>query len=296
MNRHHFAILFADVSGSSRLYKAVGDVIARPLIAEAVARMIRDVASHEGILIKTIGDEVMARFASAEQAINAAIAMQQQAEIPIDGQILSLRIGVNYGPTILDNNDVFGEAVNDSAALVKIARARQIVTNAETITYLPQSLQRLCTVFDHVILKGGLIEEEISLVNWEATHEENSDQTIVKGFSPLVSTPQTSCLKLRYFDLRFEITASTTPFKIGRDAKNITIDSSFSSRDHCSIEFRRGKYVLVDHSTNGTYVKINGSDELYLRREELPLTGGGQISIGQPTGTSPVLTIDFFLG
>jgi hypothetical protein len=295
MNRHDFAIMFADVSGSSRLYKEVGDNAARELIAEAVSRMISAVNNHGGSLIKTIGDEVMARFPSAEAGISAAISMQQQSQTPIKGQILPLRIGVNYGSTILDNNDVFGEAVNDSAALVKIARARQIVTNAGTIANLSASLQSHCSVFDRVILKGGLIEEDISLVNWETSDDHQSDRTIIKGMTAVNVTPQTGSLKLRYFELMFEITATTTPFKIGRDARNIIIDSNFSSRDHCSIEFRRGKYVLIDHSTNGTYVKFNGSDELYLRREELPLTGSGQISIGQPTGTAPVLTIDFQL-
>jgi adenylate cyclase len=295
MNRHNFAIIFADVSGSSRLYKAVGDTVARALIAEAVARMIRAVESHGGTLIKTIGDEVMARFPSAEQGVSAAIAMQLEAQEPIEGQILPLRIGINYGAAIFENNDVFGEAVNDSAALVKIARARQIVTNAGTIEHLAEDLQNLCTVFDRVILKGGLIEEDISLVNWEDSQEMQADKTVVKGFKATTTAPQHQHLKLRYFDLTFDIHPSATPFKIGRDPHHITIDSSFSSRDHCSIEFRRGKFVLADHSTNGTYVRINGSEEMYLRREELPLTGSGQISIGQPIGTAPVLLIDFTL-
>ncbi len=293
MNRHNFAIMFADVSGSSRLYKLVGDVTARALIAQAVAQMIDAVTQHGGTLIKTIGDEVMASFPSAEQGISAAVAMQQLAQYPINGQILPLRIGVNFGNTILDNNDVFGEAVNDSAALVKIARARQIVTNARTISHLPPSLQKLCTVFDHVILKGGLLEEDISLVHWESSQETQSDKTVVKGLSAVVIAPQANNLKVRYLGLQFEIVATATPFKIGRDSKDIIIDSSFSSRDHCSIEFRRGKYVLVDHSTNGTYVQISGSGQFYLRREELPLTSSGQISIGQPIGTSNILTIDF---
>jgi adenylate cyclase len=295
MNRQDFAIIFADVSGSSRLYKAVGDASARALIAQAVSRMIKVVNQNGGTLVKTIGDEVMARFPSAEQAIDACIVMQRQSQLPIDGQVLPLRIGVNFGPAILDNNDVFGEAVNDSAALVKIARARQIVTNAGTVAHLPAPLQKLCTVFDHVILKGGLIEEEISLVNWESSQDDQSDRTIIKGLSAVVIAPQANSLKMRYLGLLFEVTGSTTPFKIGRDAKHISIDSSFSSRDHCSIEFRRGRYVLVDHSTNGTYVKFNGSDELYLRREELPLTSSGQISVGQPIGTAPELTITFEL-
>lgn len=295
MNRHDFAIMFADVSGSSRLYKAVGDSSARMLIAEAVSRMSNAVNRHGGTVVKTIGDEVMARFPSAEQAIDASIIMQRQSQLPIQGQILPLRIGVNFGPAILDNNDVFGEAVNDSAALVKIARARQIVTNASTVARLPAPLQALCTVFDHVVLKGGLVEEDISLVEWESTQENQSDKTIIKGMSAVVVAPQANGLKLRYFDADFEITPAKTPFRIGRDAKHLAIDSSFSSRDHCSIEFRRGKYVLVDHSTNGTYVKLNGSDQLYLRREELPLTSNGQISVGQPIGTAPELTINFEL-
>lgn len=295
MNRHDFAIMFADVSGSSRLYKAVGDNVARALIAEAVSRMMQAVNKHGGTVIKTIGDEVMARFPTAEAGISAAITMQQQSQNPIEGQILPLRIGVNFGSTILENNDVFGEAVNDSAALVKIARARQIVTNAGTVSQLSSSLQDQCSVFDRVVLKGGQVEEAISLVHWETSEDNQSDRTIIKGMSAVVVPPPTGSLKLRYFELMFEVTAATTPFKIGRDAKNIVIDSNFSSRDHCSIEFRRGKYVLIDHSTNGTYVKFNGGEELYLRREELPLTGSGQISIGQPTGTAPVLTIEFQL-
>lgn len=295
MNRHDFAIVFADVSGSSRLYKEVGDASARTLIAEAVARMITVVNSHSGSVVKTIGDEVMARFPSAERAVTAAILMQQQAQNPINGQLLPLRIGVNFGSTILDNNDVFGEAVNDSAALVKIARARQIVTNAGTVIQLPPSLQKLCTVFDHVILKGGLIEEDISLVSWEISRQTQSDKTIIKHIKAVNTALQANNLKLRYLDFKFEISALTTPFKIGRDSGHMTIDSSFSSRDHCSIEFRRGKYVLVDHSTNGTYVRFNRSEELYLRREELPLTSSGYISIGQPIGTAPELTIEFQL-
>jgi hypothetical protein len=295
MNHHDFAIVFADVSGSSRLYKEVGDAAARMLIAEAVARMITAVNSHSGSVVKTIGDEVMARFPSAETAVEAAILMQQQAQSPIDGQLLPLRIGVNFGSTILDNNDVFGEAVNDAAALVKIARAKQIVINARTVIRLPPALQKLCTVFDNVILKGGLIEEDISLVSWEISQETQSDKTIIKDMRSANTVLQANNLKLRYLDLKFEISALTTPFKIGRDSRHISIDSSFSSRDHCSIEFRRGKYVLVDHSTNGTYVRFNGSEELYLRREELPLTSSGHISIGQPIGTAPELTIEFHL-
>ncbi len=300
MSNQQLAIMFADVSGSSRLYKAVGDELARALISEAVVRMLRAVNSHGGTLIKTIGDEVMARFPSAAQGLLAAVAMQRDAEMPIDGQMLPLRIGVNFGATLLENNDVFGEAVNDAAALVKIARARQIVTNASTLVHAPAELQSLCTVFDRVILKGGRDEEDISLVRWESPETTGSaNATTVMGVvdtstaSPIVGGK----LQLVYLGQNFAIAPELTPFHIGRDPAKcqLIIDSSFSSRDHSSIEYRRGKYVLVDHSTNGTYVQMRGHQDIYLRREEVPMTGSGEISIGQPLGTAPELTIVFEL-
>lgn len=300
MSSHQFAIMFADVSGSSRLYKAVGDARARALVSEAVVRMLHAVNSYGGTLVKTIGDEVMARFPSAEQGIQAAIMMQRDAEQPIEGNLLPLRIGVNFGAAILENGDVFGEAVNDAAALVKIARARQIVSNAGTISQLSAGLQAVCTVFDRVVLKGGQHEEDISLVGWESPAQSGlSNATVVMGAVSAAAMLQqvAGSLHLSYLGQDCTVTPATAPFHLGRDPDKcqLAIDSSFASRDHCSIEFRRGKYVLVDHSTNGTYVHMTGSQDLFLRREELPLTGEGQISIGQPVGTAPELTIHFRL-
>lgn len=300
MGHHRFAIMFADVSGSSRLYKAVGDVRARALVSAAVDRMLQSVRQHGGDLVKTIGDEVMARFPCAERAILAAIAMQRDAECPIDGERLSLRIGVNYGAAILEHGDVFGEAVNDAAALVRIARARQIVTNAGTMAQLPPALRAMGTVFDRVVLKGGRDEEEILLVAWETGVEGGQARpTVVMTAVNLQSvTPAAAeSLTLLYQGQSMCVTPADTPYHIGRDRQKcqLLINSASASRDHCEIQFRRGKYVLVDHSTNGTCVQISGGKVLFLRREELPLTGTGEISVGQPLGTQAELTILFRL-
>jgi pSer/pThr/pTyr-binding forkhead associated (FHA) protein len=69
---------------------------------------------------------------------------------------------------------------------------------------------------------------------------------------------------------------------IGRDKScDITIDAKFASRSHVNLEFRRGKFVLADHSTNGTFVKLNNQETIFIRREELPLIGDGYISLGE---------------
>ena len=58
------------------------------------------------------------------------------------------------------------------------------------------------------------------------------------------------------------------------------INSNHASRLHARIEIRRGKFVIIDQSTNGTFVKTSDGENVYLRREESPLLGNGVISLG----------------
>ena len=67
------AIVFADISGSTRLYESLGDQTARQLIAECLEVMTEQVAKYSGTVIKTIGDEIMCTFPSANQAVEAAM-------------------------------------------------------------------------------------------------------------------------------------------------------------------------------------------------------------------------------
>ena len=70
---------------------------------------------------------------------------------------------------------------------------------------------------------------------------------------------------------------------MGRDAAcDLVIRDRRASRNHGKIERRGDKYVLVDISTNGTYVQLKGEAEFLLRREELVLRGSGRISFASP--------------
>ena len=72
------AILFADVVGSTRLYELMGDLRARDMVAICIDVMRSATEQRHGTVIKTMGDEVMATFPSADEALNAAAQMQQQ--------------------------------------------------------------------------------------------------------------------------------------------------------------------------------------------------------------------------
>ena len=89
-------------------------------------------------------------------------------------------------------------------------------------------------------------------------------------------------LYLTYHNSIKEINPKSGEFVIGRSRQcNITVNSDLASRQHAKIVYRKGKYVLADQSTNGTFVKTQGGKEIYVQGEELPLSGSGFISLGK---------------
>lgn len=278
-------VLFADVSGSSALYKQKGNLEAKQIIDQIVDELSHLSLENNGTIVKTIGDEIMARFDDPIDAYGAACSMQKQYA---DNK-LSIRIGMAYGQTLLDNNDVFGDTVNDAAYISHIARGRQILMNDELFYALPKSISFDCHEFDKVRIKGESHQRTIYRIDWEGNTAENAGATQLftsKGFEDL---SHNSFLTINLGEHEVTINQHQTPFKIGRtngDEMDLQINSSMASRSHCDITFQHGKFILVDHSTNGTYVKEDGHQTVYLRREEFPLTGNGVIAIGGPVELS----------
>ena len=298
----NLAIMFADVSGSSALYKQQGNVLAKRSIDKALNLMREITQRNQGVVVKTIGDEVMARFSTPENACAAAAAIQQYCHNQItENQVtehdsLAIRIGMDFGHTLLDGDDVFGDTVNDAAYVSQIARPNQIVITQALVDALPPHMHKNCQEFDRINIKG---EESKSLIYrfvWERpfTTEEENATTVVK-INHITQKINTRRLQLDFNRQVFAITPGDVPFIIGRDHRksHLHVDSSLASRDHCHIVLRRGKFVLVDHSTNGTYVKTPDHPEIYLRREEFPLQGEGTISIGRRAHQDKDLTISY---
>jgi adenylate cyclase len=62
----------------------------------------------------------------------------------------------------------------------------------------------------------------------------------------------------------------------------VSVPGTFTSENHAYIERRKEDFVLVDHSTNGTYVQTEDERITFLRRAEIRLWGSGWISLGEP--------------
>ena len=271
-------ILFADVTGSTRLYDTVGDEKAQKAISLRLEKLSEITESNNGVVVKTIGDEVMARFKSADEAMQAASFMQQCLSTEkYDEHDLDVHIGLHHGEAILDEGDVFGDAVNVASAMTGIAKGKQIITTEDTVNHLSDANKSHVRKFDRVSFKGKKDEVVIFEVIW-------GDDEDITGMATTFTRENalSSVLRLRYKDKEMSYDKNTLLLHVGRGSNtDFTVSTKLASRNHVKIEFRRGKFVLVDESTNGTYVRTQDGKEVYLRREEIPLWGTGVFTLGQ---------------
>lgn len=280
-SRHSCAIVFIDIVGSTELYDRLGDTRAQQAIADSLGTIDAIVRQHGGTVVKTIGDEIMCSFESAIDAVEAACDMQSRTEnTATDPVPIRVRIGLHFGQVIRKQGDLFGDAVNVAARMTAIAKGGQIITTDETIEELPDSFSDKSRRFDRTPVKGKQTELTIHEILWK-----KEDLTALQATSLLADSAIASSLTLTHRGIETKIGPDVSAYTLGRDPDcDLTVESEFSSRKHAKIEYRRGKFVLVDQSTNGTYVSMPGTNNMYLRREEFPLLGEGIIGLGEKIG------------
>jgi class 3 adenylate cyclase len=287
------AILFADVAGSTRLYETLGDAAAQSAIAEALSVLTKITNTFKGTVVKTIGDEIMSRFSTVDDALQAACVMQDQIKsAPVQGVPLAIRIGLHYGPAILDtaNGDVHGDGVNLAARMAGIAKAHQVITTGETVDRSSPEIGARTRVYDRATVKGKAKAIDVYEVLWG--QEEDVTRLGLDSFTQIGDAARQ--LQLRYQDRELLLKPEQANKVIGRGQQcDLPVEADLASRAHCRLEYSRGKFMLVDQSTNGTFVRTQDGKEVYLRREGLPLWGKGIISLGKSVADEPTHLIHF---
>jgi class 3 adenylate cyclase len=272
-------ILFADVSGSTKLFELRGNVAARDIIAAVLGALTEVANRHGGKLIKTIGDEIMCTFPSAVQGLLAATDMQRRmkSDEAFVQDNIGIRIGLHHGEALVEETDVFGDAVNVAARMAALAKRDQIVATASTALNITNAAGVRVRSIGTARVAGKLLPIEIVDVMWQ---EDVSHVTTVQRVVQFAKAKRV-VLTLRYLDREFQIDELADPFTLGReDSHSLTIESDWVSRDHAMIEWKRGHFILSDRSTNGTWVKI-GNEELLVHRDAFHLRRSGTISLGQ---------------
>jgi len=282
------AILFADISGSSALYKTSGNQNAKQIVDFLLDTLAQIVTANNGKVIKSIGDEIMTCFDDCQDCLKAATEMQLKINSMSQQADLAISIGIGFGEVICDKQDLFGEAVNDAAYLTQIAQGGQILLNLGVYDQLNELSKIKVSEFDRVIIKGASVESLIYRYFW---HEErsNDSETRLMSVDQVVHGLETVKLELTYKAQTIILTSDQTPFYLGRDGQkcDLKVEAESVSREHCQIKFSRGKFVLCDHSSNGCYITSSNKGEMYIRREEYPLLGKSVLSLGVRAAITP---------
>ena len=125
VERRLAAVLAGAVEDYSRLIHVDEETVLTRLKAIRNTIVAPSIASHRGRIVKTVGDSMLAEFASSVDAARCAAAVQramaaQNSSQPPDARI-DFRIGLHVGDVIVDENDIFGDCVNIAARLQSLA-------------------------------------------------------------------------------------------------------------------------------------------------------------------------------
>lgn len=271
-------ILFADISGSTKLYETLGNEAALALVSDCLQRLQSVGKKYQGQLVKTIGDEIMLRFPNPSLAAQAAFEMQDQvAQFFLNRKVVSgLKVGFNHGAILEQaDGDIFGDAVNVAARMVQLAKRNQILTPAETIQQINPDLPLQKRLVERTLVRGKQEPVEVYEILVHA-----SDATIVGGqVTPPVMPPSAMRLRVQFRDQVHYLDEKNHTLSLGRAPDNdLVIRLDQVSRQHGRIEFRRGKFILVDQSANGTHIHPQGEPPTHIRRDEFILQNEGTIT------------------
>jgi len=278
MPEQNYVVLFADIAGSMQLYSRLGDEAAKSLVIDLQREQAALIESAGGVVQEFIGDEVMARFVCCEDAANVATDLHECALQFSDSKSVAVqtRIGLHYGPAIVENERMFGDTVNIAARVASIAKGGQTITTDAVVKQLSPEGRLFARHFDTTKIKG----KDKPLVIHELTWQ-RSELTTIKTMR---DESQIGYLLLKFGDAAVELDLDTDTYSIGRAVTNsLVVHGESVSRRHASIEVVRGRFVVSDNSTNGTHVYLSNGEEIYLRREKLPIWGQGVFSLGAPS-------------
>ena len=288
------AILFADVVGSTQLYDKFGDTKASETVAACLDVMKEATLQQDGTVIKTIGDEVMSTFPSVDQAMAAAAHMQsrisgdpEQSAVTIP---VNIRVGCHFGPVVQEQNDIFGAAVHTANRMTSQAKAGQIVISGSTVERMSPAWQKQTRQIDVATVRGRLDEVALYELIWQPEEATSMLPTIEWENK----ARKAGRLTLTFRDTTVVVDESKKSINIGRaDDNDLVIKGNLISRIHARVEQRRGRFILIDQSTNGTFLHNVQGEETFVRRDSIELVGEGILGLGKVAKPGAPLSIHF---
>jgi adenylate cyclase len=289
------AILFADVVGSTRLFELLGDVAARDKVAVCIEIMRRATEQHGGSVLKTMGDEILATFEDSDAAVDAAIEMQTSIaahpDLEVEGQQIALRIGCHFGPVVVESRDVFGAAVHTANRMTSQAKAGQVIITDAIQGRLSDQWRAVTRRVDVAVPRGQHEEVTIFEVLWQ--HGETT--SMLPSIATITELQKQFRIRLSYLGTELVLDhRDRSSATLGRGQENdLVIKGNLVSRLHARIEAGKNRFMLVDQSTNGSFVRTQEGEDAFVRRDAIPLKGRGVIGLGRVPEPQSYHTVEF---
>jgi hypothetical protein len=213
-------------------------------------------------------------------------------DLEIEGQQVAIRIGCHFGPVVIETRDVFGAAVHTANRMTSQAKAGQIIITDAIQQRLSDAWRAVARRLDVAVPRGQHEEVTIFEVLWQ--HGETT--SMLPAIATITELQKQFRIRLRYLGTELvldprERAAAT----LGRGQENdLVIKGNLVSRLHARIEAGKNRFMLVDQSTNGSFVQSQNGDDAFVRRDAIPLKGQGVIGLGRVPEPQSYHTVEFF--
>lgn len=278
------SVLVAEVCGSTQLAERLGTAEASRAAERCLHRMERAASVSTHAFMRTVGEQLQVGYDSADAAAHAAIEIQSRVDAlpPVSGINLAVRIAFDHGEVEESAGQYFGAPFETAARLVELSKPGQVLTSAATMALLATDTQQRMRLVDSLQVQSGNATVAVSELPWSRSEEASKTR-----LSPPPAVSRDTRLRLRHGTNELWVDAELPKLRFGRDphADLITHDNR-ASRNHGRIERRHDKFILIDESTNGTFIKYMDEPEFMLRHEETILRGKGLVGFGHSTEDS----------
>lgn len=295
-------VVFADLMGSTGVFETIGSARGSRIVTQMTQWISAVCLAHQGQVIKTLGDGVLAVFAHAPDAIDAVVEMQRDHQKRLlasaVGTRLPIRIGVARGEVEFIDEDCYGDAVNVASRLSDLSGPHQIWVNEQSLVDSAAVDGVRFRPLGPIPIRGRAEPCQAFQVEWyenlssdlmtmQATIDSQNDllDKLVLGRD----------IELVWVDQHRKFHSSQLPIHIGRVSQaEFVVNDPRVSRAHARVHWRNGSILLADISTYGTWIRFaGGGSDLLLRREECVLHGSGEIALGASFSDLTVPTVRF---
>ena len=211
----------------------------------------------------------------------------EEERIPV-----SIRIGCHFGPVVQEQNDIFGAAVHTANRMTSQAKAKQIVISGATVDQMGPDWSAQTRQIDIATVRGRI--DEVAL--YELLWQPDEATSMVPTIEWQSKTTNAKKLVLSFRETTVEVTDEKKNVNMGRaDDNDLVVKGNLISRIHARVEKRRGKFMLIDQSTNGTFLQSVEGAETFVRRDSTELLGEGVIGLGRVAKPGTPLAIHYVL-